>query len=103
MTPSIIRRFAKYHGLALECDAASVEWALEELARHSHGSLDAENVNKIVRSLTRIEDAEAILDSEAARHSNEWGAGYRAAIADIGNALIRRAGIDPKLWAEVKE
>ena len=101
MTPSIIRRFAKYHGIdAGTIDDDSTAWALEGLAIGLHGCPTPDNLCKVVRTLTRIEDAEML----------GWSASNKTRSSDASDVLmlerdclLLRAGVEPTRWLEVTE
>lgn len=113
MTPSIIRRFARYHGLILErTDDASVvteAYGIAPLARHVHAptpnnwSAFRDACDKIIQSLTRIEAAEMLIECGEGSWSNPYGQGFRNAHTEAGRGLLRKAGIDPDKWREVKD
>ena len=99
MTPSIIRRFARYHGVELVVHEDAVHWALEEIAKALHGSVAPHCVLKVAQSITRIEDAEMLAWSMA----QEKPRAVQNALDLERHALLLRAGIDPELWVKVKE
>jgi hypothetical protein len=110
MTPSIIRRFARYHGLILErTDDASVvteAYGIAPLARHVHSPAPnnwgafRDACDKIIQSLTRIEDAEF-----AVQEALGWDeSGIRhLALMSFAEDLLKLAGTDPAKWREVKD
>lgn len=108
MNESIIRRLAKYHGVGLVVHEDAVRWALEEIAIALHGSVAPHFVLKVAQSITRIEDAEMLLDrgeeftapllaeSQEARRLREF-------YAFDADRLLVKAGVDPELWAKAKD
>jgi hypothetical protein len=109
MTPSIIRRFARYYGVRVILPGGP-HYELnvyDQLSQAINGRLpwgeshDARD--KIVQSLTRIEDAEMLLLAGDGSWSNDYGEGFRASSTSAGIGLLRKAGIDPDKWREVKD
>lgn len=108
MTPSIIRRFARYHGIKL-IEPGEPMYCHEpaQLAEAIYGRLEwgefSRARDKIVQSLTRIEDAEMLIECGEGSWSNPYGQGYRNAHAEAGIGLLIKTGIDPAKWREVKD
>jgi hypothetical protein len=112
MTPSIIRRFARYHGINIEIDGDSTEWGMEEIAIALYGNLATPNVLRVVQSLTRIEDAEMLLGrvTEASKtlayhgmDDNIVASTVRDFYAFDVDRLLVLAGVNPAKWREVKD
>jgi hypothetical protein len=105
MTPSIIRRFARYHGIKL-IKPGDPMYCHEpaQLAEAIYGRLEwgesARARDKIIQSLTRIEDAEF-----AVQEALGWDeSGIRhLALMSFAEDLLKLAGTDPAKWREVKD
>lgn len=107
MNESIIRRFARYHGVDIG-DQVPFAWINTIAAQVSKLRSDIERRDAIVQSIAHIEDAEMLLarvesfsvpllaTSQEAKELREFYA-FDAA------RLFAMAGIDPELWARVKE
>jgi hypothetical protein len=109
MTPSIIRRFARYHGIKL-IKPGDPMYCHEpaQLAEAIYGRLEwgesARARDKIIQSLTRIEDAEMLDATIAAEYQDTWyQRRERAALSRAYVALLKLAGVDPAKWREVKD
>ena len=104
MTPSIIRRFARYHGV---CSAGhdsrktTLELVSEVQAAIGYESGEAGRL-MLVQSLTRIEDAE-IAASFADSNDRGYALSQKVGAARIARKLFALAGIDETKWREVKE
>lgn len=105
MTSSIIRRFAKYHNVPIPdgwpLTIEHIRWAMESLdekQRHP-GAIEAAR-DRLIQTLTRIEDAEAAIYLAKA-----WaiGASQYNALHILANNLFESVYIDPAKWREVKE
>lgn len=102
MTPSIIRRFAKYHGIDVTAVAMAptAPWGgIANLASAIYGSCHTEHVAKVIQTITRIEDAEMLAWSMAQDKPRV----VQNALDLERCALLLRAGIDPEKWREEKE
>jgi hypothetical protein len=109
MTPSIIRRFARYYGVRVILPGGP-HYELnvyDQLSQAINGRLpwgeshDARD--KIVQSLTRIEDAELIMKAANPMPTTAWGQGFVTANQSAHEGFLRLAGIDPDKWREVKD
>jgi hypothetical protein len=103
MTPSITRRFARYHGIAIgdRSSRSSVRFIAARLRIPKEPIDDARA--RVVQSLTRIEDAEMLIECGEGSWSNAYGQGYRNAHTEAGLGLLVKEGIDPDKWREVKD
>lgn len=99
MTPSIIRRFARYHGrhYAITHPSISADEAIADLANCLRTT-----ERNIIQSLTRIEDAEHCWRRSAMRYFNRTDA-EREEAAIVAAELFAKADIDPAKWHEVKD
>lgn len=109
MSESIIRRFAKYHGVNL-CLRVPFTWVSSlAYALQVRGTIesDQETRDRVVAALTRIEDAEMLIAEAGAVTSVSDGPAFprvRARLDILANELLVQAGIkDPQRWREVKE
>ena len=115
MTPSIVRRFAKYHGIDLtEWNEIRGRWdakrsvAIEMFRRHLepeyHHAVDVTaGLERVAAALTRIEDAEYLLSCGKGAFSSEWGRGCREAYSEVGVQLLAKANVDIDRWLKVTE
>ena len=109
MTPSIIKRFARYHHLDAMFDAPIDDSAatIERLCVLHFGSCDALDVMCLVQALTRIDDAETLIAEVGAVTSVSDGPAFfrvRARLDILANELLVQADIDdPQRWREVKD
>jgi hypothetical protein len=110
MTPSIIRRFARYHGVDVVLPDepgfnlnvySQLGTAIYKPSPNNWAERCTAH-DKIIEQLTRIEDAEHALSraslvyfGRTAREQNEADA--------IADELFAKAGIDPDKWREVKD
>ena len=106
MNESIIRRFARYHGITASL-GSNIESDILRLARWMWDSGDiGERQRRIVQYLTRIEDAEMLIAEVDAVTSVSDGPAFlrvRARLDILANELLVQAGIDdPRRWREVK-
>lgn len=106
MTPSIIRRFARYHQIN-RTFGVNIDEDILWLAKWMWDTGDIEErKRRIVQSLTRIEDAETLIAEVGAVTSVSDGPAFlrvRARLDILANELLVQAGIDdPRRWREVK-
>lgn len=98
MTPSVVRRFAKYHHVEKYVGASPEE------APGDAVSLLAHRLNRprsaIVEALVRIEDAE-IAEDEAQRWDPQGE--RRLVLLQLADVLYHRAHVDPVEWRKVTE
>lgn len=117
MTPSIIRRFARYHGIKL-IKPGEPMYCHEpaQLAEAIYGRLEwGESVrarDKIVQSLTRIEDAEMLMGrvTEASKTLAYPGMDDNIVASTVRDfyvfdvdRLLVLAGVNPAKWREVRD
>lgn len=103
MEAVLLKRYAKYHGVDLgERDGAHAIGYLGAMLRREGEPLD-EARDRVVRELTRIEDAETLLNWQVTSLS------HGTAFVDVRKAhekaacyLFTWACIEPKKWREVK-
>lgn len=112
MTPSIIRRFARYHGIDLGArDGTHANGYLGAMLRSDGEPLD-EARDRIIQSLTRIEDAEMLMGrvTEASKTLAYPGMDNNVVASTVCDfyafdvdRLLVLAGVNPAKWREVRD
>lgn len=97
MTPSIIRRFARYHGINIgHVSVDQIGYIARKLHHPPSGKVGKDQArDAVVQALTRIEDAEMF---QAARKTADAAGGYA-----LTERMFALAGIDPERWEKVTE
>lgn len=111
LNAALMRRFVRYHKLAVTFGDDELDLGVRMIANELHGSSTDENVIAVAQAITRIEDAEMLLRraDEAAKANAEVVASTDSpypeacALRDFygfdAKILFAMADVDPVKWA----